>query len=174
MCRQASAQRHPLVHISRGRDPEEAVQVRRRGALVGAEQPRRLLVRRADVQLLEHGLGLVPRQVAVGTVGGHELFRRLPPAERPRHDGEAVALRPRRRDVVQDRRRKRFRDDRRGLNAPTPSDHRMHVSRRRRLQRGSRSWPFIGYLLCPLAVASTASRRVVSCDYRLGARPNAW
>ena len=83
MCRKAPAQRHPLVQISRGRDPEEAVQVRRRGALVGAHQSRRLLVRRAHVQLLEHGLGLVPRQVAVRAVLGHELLGRLPPAERP-------------------------------------------------------------------------------------------
>ena len=52
MRRNAPPQRHPLVHISRGRDPEEAVQVRRRGALVRAQQPRRLLVRRAHVQLL--------------------------------------------------------------------------------------------------------------------------
>ena len=105
MCRKAPPQRHPLVQIRRGRDPEEAVQVRRRGALVRAEQPRRLLVRRADVQLLEHGLGLVPRQVAVRAVFRDKFFGRLPPAQRPRHDGEAVALRPRRRDVVQDRRR---------------------------------------------------------------------
>ena len=87
------------MQISRGRDPEEAVQVRRRGALVRAEQPRRLLVRCADVQFFEHGLGLVPRQVAVGAVFCDQFFGRLPPAERPRHDGEAVALRPRRRDV---------------------------------------------------------------------------
>ena len=100
MCRKAPAQRHPLVQIRRGRDPEEAVQVRRRGALVRAEQSRRLLVCSADVELLKHGLGLVPRQVAVRAVRRDELFRRLPPAQRPRHDGEAVALRPRRRDVV--------------------------------------------------------------------------
>ena len=100
MRRNASPERHPLVQIRRGRDPEEAVQVRRRGALVGAHQSRRLLVRRAHVQLLEHRLSLMPRQVAVGTVFRDELFGRLPPAERPRHDGEAVALRPRRGDVV--------------------------------------------------------------------------
>ena len=74
MCRKAPAQRHVFVQISRGRDPEEAVQVCRRGALVRAEQPRRLLVRRAHVQLLEHRLGLVPRQVAVRAVLGHELL----------------------------------------------------------------------------------------------------
>ena len=67
MRRKAPPQRHPLVQISRGRDPEEAVQVRRRGALVRAHQSRRLLVRRAHVQLLEHRLSLMPRQVAVGT-----------------------------------------------------------------------------------------------------------
>ena len=67
MRRNAPPQRHPLVQIRRGRDPEEAVQVRRRGALVGAHQSRRLLVRRAHVQLLEHRLSLMPRQVAVGT-----------------------------------------------------------------------------------------------------------
>ena len=40
----------------------------------------------------------------------------------------------------------------------------MHVSRRRRDQRGSRSWPFIVYLLCCLAVASARvkNRLVVS------------
>ena len=41
-----------------------------------------------------------PRQVAVGAVLRDKFFGRLPPAQRPRHDGEAVALRPRRRDVV--------------------------------------------------------------------------
>ena len=78
MCRKAPAQRHPLVQISRGRDPEEAVQVRRRGALVRAEQPRREVAARAHVQLLEHGLGLVPRQVAVRAMFRDELLEPRP------------------------------------------------------------------------------------------------
>ena len=109
MRRNASPERHPLVQIRRGRDPEEAVQVRRRGALVGAHQSRRLLVRRAHVQLLEHRLSLMPRQVAVGTV----------------------------------------------LD-----------------QRGSRSWPFIGYF-CALSRSRRRRRGVQfrTLNYRLGARP---
>ena len=47
--------------------------------------------------------------------------------------------------------------------APTPSDHRMHVSRRRRDQRGSRSWPFIGYFLCSLTVASARVKTAWWC-----------
>ena len=78
MRRKAPAQRHALVQIRRGRDPEEAVQVRRRGALVGAQQSRRLLVRRAHVQLLDrrHGerVAAAARPARVALVALHCLF----------------------------------------------------------------------------------------------------